>query len=125
MSRILSSYLSRQAELRDVIPAQTKAEIAIVRSAERQYERHLGAVAVAMQSALHAFDELTRADATVEVYRRWLVENPDEPRVAEAYRRAVADLIEASDWLDECLSRHRAAVRQAQQDAVQAPGAAA
>lgn len=104
---------------------RTKGEIAVIMSAERQYERIIGPVATAMQSSLHAFDELIRADATVEVYRRWLVVNPDEQAVIDAHRRAVADAVAANEWLADCLMRHRQALRQAQSDAVQAGGVAA
>ena len=55
----------------------------------------------------------------MEVYRRWLAANPDEPRIIEAYQRAVADAVSSSEWLADCLIAHRKALRQAQQDAVQ------
>jgi hypothetical protein len=102
------------------IPDQVKREITVVMANERAFERALGPVATAWQSTLHAFDELTRADATVEVYRRWIAVNPDEPRVAEAFRHAVAEAVSASDWLEQCLVRHRQALRQVQSDAAEA-----
>lgn len=125
--RYLSSFLRSQAENASDcgIPASCLADIHTVEQAEHQYERHAGRVAVAMQSALHAFDALIRADATVEVYRSWLVVNPDEPRVVEAHRLAIAEAVEGSHWLADCLERHRQALRQAQQDAVQAAADAA
>lgn len=116
----LSSFIRTAAELATdgPIPASTKSQIAAVMLAEREFARHLGPVACAWQTCLHAFDELLSADATVEVYRRWLVVNPDEPRVLEAYQRAISDAVGSSEWLADCLIAHRKALRQAQQDAV-------
>ena len=119
MFRSLSSHLRTAAEnaTDGRIDAGTKAQIAAVMLAER-YQHAIGPVAVAWQTCLHAFDELLSADATVEVYRRWLVVNPDEPRVLEAYQRAISDAVGSSEWLADCLIAHRKALRQAQQDAV-------
>lgn len=122
--RILSTWLRNRAEnaTDGRIPDQTRAQIAAVESAERAFRHEIGPVRATMQSVMFAMEDVVRADAAVEVHRRWLAANPNEPRFVEALIAATTEATGASDWLSDCLERHRQALRQALSDAVQTAG---
>lgn len=126
MSRYLSSHLRQQAERRTdgPIPAATLGFIRQVELAERQRDREQGAVETARQTLVAAYQELGDRYGELTALQGLLAADPTNGMLRERVSCARADCILALDWLEECRLAMSQALRQAQQDAVQAADAA-
>lgn len=122
--RHLSHHLRRQAELATdrAIPPETLTFIRRVEIAERAMERDAGPIETARQTLIAAWQEFSdRHGEFAARHADWLADRADGAK-AERLSVARADLIMSLDWLEECRLAMSQALRQAQQDAVQAAG---